>query len=320
MQATPYGPPKPRFKPFAHKGGPPDVQGVWTGDRYVGLLPPGDGFASTVYLEDGTFLQQLGRFLSWECTDEPGVYIATTIREDTYSNGTLVYRQRCEVGKVDLAKGLYYWKSSAEECPSPDSSDFNNPNTRVKSTSFPGRSTLYCTGNAGSGFANVGKAGLDGIQREGVSNGPPLPPPLDADASFPPKFAQSSGPKDISGIWFGDESRTGELVTSDGSFSSVALLPDGTFLNVLGRFNSHNCTGPGAYSGSISFTQTSQNSKSKKVSSDGCTSGAVNLEAQTYTWSSADGPKCPNEDSTKFILNRVGTSEALPTAASYSCT
>ncbi|KAH7615571.1 hypothetical protein Ndes2526B_g09680 [Nannochloris sp. 'desiccata'] len=319
MQATPYGPRKPSFKPFAHKGGPPDVEGVWTGDRYIGLLPPGDGFASTVYLEDGTFQQQMGRYLSWECTNESGVYIATAIRADTYSNGTIEYRQRCEVGKVDLAEGVYYWKSSADECPSIDSSDFNNPLTRVKdSISFPGASTLYCNGNAGAGFTNVGEAGLDAIRTDGVFTGPPLPPPLDPNASFPPKFAQPSGPKDISGIWYSDESRTGELIDSDGSFSSVALLPDGTFMTVLGLFNSNNCTGPGMYSGSITYTQTYQDLK--RVSSDGCTSGAVDLEAQTYTWSSANGPRnCPNENSIKFTFYRAGTSEALPTPASYAC-
>jgi hypothetical protein len=321
LRATPYGPSaKPRFPPFAHKGGPPDVQGVWTGDRYIGLLPPGDGFASTIYQEDGTFQEQMGRYLSWECTSEAGVYISTTIREDTYSNGTIEYRQRCEVGKVDLEKGIYYWKSSADECPDPkDSSHYNTPLYRVKnSTSIPGVSTLYCTGNAGDGYPNVGKAGLDAIKPEGVINGPPLPPPLDPNSSFPPKFSQLSGPTDISGIWYSDASRTGELITSDGSFSSVAYLPDDTFVEILGLFNSHNCTGQGAYSGSITFTKTYQDLK--RVSSDGCTSGIVDLQAQTYTWASADGNKCPEEKSMKFTLDRASTSEALPTPASYTCT
>jgi len=319
-QVTPYGPLRPRFKPFAHKGGPPDVQGVWTGDRYIGLLAPGDGFVSTVYLEDGTFQQQMGRYLSWECTKEKGVYIATANREDTYSNGTIEFRQRCEVGKVDLEEGVYYWKSSADQCPDPDSSDFNNPLNRVDSTFFPGVSTLYCTGNAGAGYTNVGKAGLAAIRPEGVTTGSPLPPPLNPSAAFPPTFAQPSGPKDNAGIWYGDEARSGELVTSDGSFSSVALLPDGTYLSVLGVFASHNCTGTGAYVGSASYTQTYQNLK--RVSSTGCTSGVVDLEAQTYTWSPVDdGSKsCPDENSLKFTLNRVATSEALPTPASYACT
>jgi hypothetical protein len=266
-------------------------------------------------------MQQMGRYLSWECavTEEPGVYIATTIREDTYSNGTIEYRQRCEVGKVDLAKGEYFWKSSAEVCPTPDAENFNTPLERVKnSTAIPGASNLFCTGkNAGAGYTNVGSAGLDAIRPDGVLNGPPLPPPLDPNASFPPKFSQSSGPSDISGIWYSDESRTGELVASDGSFSSVAYLPDDTFLEVLGLFNSHNCTETGAYSGSITFTQTFQDLK--RVSADGCTSGIVDLEEERYTWAAADAGKCPDENSMKFPMKRAATSESLPTATSYIC-
>ena len=319
LRATPYGPASKKFPPFANKGGPPDVTGVWSGDRYIGILPPGDGFASTVYLEDGTFQQQMGRYESWECTAEPGVYIATAVREDTYSNGTIEYRERCEVGKV-LAEGVYYWKSSADQCPEPNDSSFNTPLYRVKnSTSIPGVFTLYCTGNAGAGFTNVGKSGLDAKRPVGVTSGSPLPPPLDPNAPFPPVFAQSSGPTDLIGIWYSDESRTGELIAPDGSFSSVAYTLDGTFKETLGRFNSYNCTGPGAYVGSISFTQTSQDLK--KVSSVGCTSGSVDLKADTYTWSPASRDNtCPDENSPKFTLDRVNSSMALPTPTSLTCT
>jgi hypothetical protein len=327
LRATPYGKSPPatpsiqnRFQPFANKGGPPDVQGVWTGDRYIGILPPGDGFVSTIYLAENSWMQQMGRYLSWECTSQTGVYQATTIREDTYSNGTIEYRQRCEVGKVDLDAGVYYWKSSAEVCPDPnDSTNYNTPLKRVKnSNSIPGVKSLYCTGNnPGAGFTNIGKAGLDKIRPEGVYNGEALPPPLDPNAPFPPKFSNPSGPNDISGIWYSDSSRTGELIDQKGSFSSVAYLPDDTFMSVLGRFNSNNCTGAGMYSGSITFTQTFQDLK--RVSANGCTSGAVDIIGETYTWAAADPGKCPDKKSMSYTLNRAATSEALPAATTYEC-
>lgn len=324
LRATPYGggsPNKaPTFKAFAYKGGPPDIVGVFQSDVYIGILPNG-AFASTIYLGNNNnkddFMQQIGRYTSWECTSVPGVYIATTERADIYSNGTRYYAQRCEIGKVDLEAGIYYWESSPDKCPDPATATWNTPLYRVESKAFPGATTQYCKGQAGTGFDNVGKAGVQTKQPFDtlVRVGEPIPPPLHKPE--PPAFKNKGGPGETSGIWYSDELKMGELVTED-AFSSVQLQEGDILATVLGRFNSYQCSGAqGGYDSSLSFTQTFQNLT--EVSSQGCTSGVVDLAADTYDFRAGNSNKCPAADAFVFHLKRANSSDALPTATEYTC-
>ena len=290
--------------------------GVWESDRYIGILTNTAGFASTVFLPDGGFEQQLGKYTSWECTDVPGVYIATVLRGDTYSNGTRAFTEFCEVGQITPDFQTYFWNSSKVACPDPKTTDFTIPLYRVTSKAFPAPKSLYCDGTAGTGFNNGGKAGLTGKRPFGSVDGPPLPPPLllltnNNVTSFPPTFVNSGGgPGDVVGIWWSDERRTGELVDKD-YFSSIALQPDGTFLEVLGEFYSYECINggePGSYKAALTFTLTQQDFTDSD--GQGCTTGTVDLDKNTYVWSAADPVVCPGKGAPVYYMKRANTSEA----------
>lgn len=307
LHLRPYGPSPnaPSTMPtLAYKGGPPDAVGIWQSDSYIGIIQPA-GFASTLVLPDGTYQAQIGRYTSWECTVMPNVYMATVQRADIYNNGTIVYNERCEIGKIDIEQGLYFWKSSTTGCPDPATAQWDMPNYRVTSVKIPGPTAITCTGVKGSGFENEGTAGLVTAKRTGVTSGSPLPPAL-KPSPFPPVFSQSGTPADVIGIWYGDETQIGELVSKEG-FSSVQLLPDTTFMQVLGRFNSYNCTGSGAYTGSISYSIIYQNMTI--ASAAGCTSGTVNLQDNKYKWAAGSDAACPDFNSMNYELKRANTSQ-----------
>ena len=90
-------------------------------------------------------------------------------------------------------------------------------------------------------------------------------------------------------------------------FSSIQLLPDSTFQSVLGRFNSFNCTGPGAYIGSISYSIIQQNMT--VVSATGCDSGSVDLQESVYKWQAGEVATCPDGNAKTYQLNRAATSQ-----------
>ena len=108
------------FPPFANLGGPPDLSGSLYQEEsgYIGMIDS-SGFTSSLYLGDGQYMLQMGRYVSWECTGIPGEYRATVLRRDIYSNGTIEVASRCEKGKV-FAPNVYYWLSSTTECPTVD--------------------------------------------------------------------------------------------------------------------------------------------------------------------------------------------------------
>lgn len=299
LAATPYGPPPSRLPRFAYSGGPPDAAGAWAAPNFVNFQSA-SGFVTSVYLgdTDSPFQQQMGRFESWECAGGLGRYIATSLRADTYQNGSVVVTPHCEVGQVNLETGLYFWYATTDGCPDPATVQFTDPSRRIASKSLPGAAKYVCTGAEGLGVdAPAGGPGLAPSVRAGTRNaGTTLPPPLDSsNADFPPVFGRKEGPNDLTGVWFSDAFATGELVAPDGSIASVGLMPDGTYTSVLVRFNSYKCVSgsPGAYQASISFTQTFQNLTT--VSGAGCTAGAVAPRPGRgrYTWTPASDTACP---------------------------
>jgi hypothetical protein len=320
-QATPYGPPgaQGRLPTFAHAGGPPDVTGVFYADNYIGFVSHG-GFVSTVLFPDSNFQSQMGRYTTWECTDQPGGYIATSHRVDTYSNGTVDYQKRCEVGRIDLEKGVWYWNSQIDGCPDP-ADVVNQVFPSNESTALPAAKKLFCTGdNPGSGFSNTGPLGLDLKQNKyqlGTTvNGPPLPPPLEGGPP-PPVYKNAGGSPDAVGIWFSDEKTTGEVKTLEG-FSSIQLIPGG-FMDVLGRWNTYECgDAPGAYKASISYTQIKQDMT--KNSGDTCTDGVVDLASNEYTWQPGEGRGCPGPSTPEYPVKRVTDSKVIPTPTKLTCT
>ena len=304
---------------FAYLGGPPDARGSWSTDSYLNLQDD-SGFVSTLYLSNGDFVQQMGRFLNWQCTDKKGGYISKMLRTDTYSNGTVITAEYCEVGEVLIEQGIYRWNNSATYCPDPNNTVYTVPNTRVPFSRLPAPTNYTCTGVAGSGRNTQGGPGL--VRRfasPGITRGPALPPPLSPNTSFPPVFSSPGGPADLSGVYFSDAMTTGELATGNGTASSIQLLDDGTFTSVFIRFNSYNCTGsPGSYESSISYTQTFQNLT--RASGEGCSSGTVDLTTEVYGWSPAENGQCPPVGGEPaLIMKRVRDSPRLPTATANTC-
>jgi hypothetical protein len=338
LRATPYGPaPTPSnpsattFPPkFVNKGGSPDIAGVWHSDTYVGIVRP-SGFVSTIYQPDdaNTWMVQMGRWLSYECTGvADGQYIAATLRRDTYSNGTIVTKRRCEVGQIwfeDNGRGKYGWNSSDLVCPDPKTVQFNLPNYRVPNDSIHSRLSYTC--RKGGPSKAVDTFGVGGLELEGsvddaAASASELPPPLDTNANFPPVFANKGAPAEISGAWLaapggGDAAISIELVDQTG-FSNIQELADGRFASVLGRFDSYNCSGPGEYIAALSFYIAQQNATS--ASAAACTAGKVDLKAEQYSWITSNSQTCPgltNDGDTKMV--RAFSSNALPSATSLTC-
>lgn len=295
LRATPYGPSPSKFPKFKYTGGPPDAAGVWTNDAGI-CLHTGYSFVSTYYVGNGNpFQNQYGRYLSWECTSLEGVYIATVLRKDTYNNGTVVVQEHCEVAKVQ--DGTYFWTSSTTECPDPQTAEFPSDPTNlflVPSTALPGAASLICTGTEGSGANNNGPAAPPRTMKRGTVNGAPLPPALEP-ADFPPVFPRSGGPQAASGVWFSDSATIGNLISTGGMISSVALKGEGAedmFTATFARYNSYECGDGGAVKASFSFS-TISGDKIKVSSAVGCTTAAVDLEEGTYSWTLADPETCP---------------------------
>lgn len=216
------------------------------------------------------------------------------------------------MGKVEKGPSgwVYSWNGSDTACPTVQTVEYNLPLDRVESSSFPDPTTIVCTAGANpTGLNTIGKPGLDGAGTPGISQGPVIPPPFQPKA-FPPQFSTPGGPADAEGIWFDDAKTTAELV-GNSTFSSVALLADNTFLTVLGRFDSFNCTGiPGTYEASLTYTLTPQKSGTS-TSGVGCTAGTVDLSANTYEWQPANATACPDVPLTNpaYSMKRVGASQ-----------
>jgi len=262
----------------------------------------------------------MGRYLSWECTGNEGEYIATTIRRDTYKNGTIIVNYRCEVGQVTLgSESVWNWNSSDVACPDPNYTQYSQALSlkRINSSSLQPPATHTCAaGTKVSGMDTSAGPGLDRSVPIGIMKVPSIPPALQK-SDFPPTYATVGGPVDATGIWFSDASTTGEL--NDGkAFSSVALQTDDTYVTVMGRWNSNECSGPGSYLASLSYTLSNQDTTT--INGVGCTSGTVDLNVAVYKFETANPTTCPQltEDS-GTTMKRAGESSLLPTATQQTC-
>lgn len=252
----PQPPPDPEFvynttfTPFSNEGGPIDLTlSLYESETsYIGMLLP-SGFASSVYIGDGQFMIQMGKYLSWECTGNEGEYRATLIRRDIFSNGTMVVANRCELGKI--TPEYYYWISSTVVCPEvgtpfPESSQTTilYDTTTIKPPNF---SNLTCRQGADvTGLNTTGTAGLDPVYLNelGVySLNTTIPPPPRAVSGVytPPPYPYTGITPVVNGIWdlaYADAFRT---IASDGYSIILYNKTLNTFRQVLGKYDSYEC-------------------------------------------------------------------------------
>jgi hypothetical protein len=236
-----------KFPEFQNKGGPIDLTGSLYADGYIGLITP-SGFTSSVYLGDGVYQMQMGRYLSWECTGKEGEYRATVLRRDIYSNGTVLTKEHCEIGLLQ-APDSYYWISSEQECPDPETVDFTSTQRDIflLNSSIlppPNFANLTCTTGADP-------SGLDTSDGPGLSLkdakigeqylGSTVPPPLEGNSTFPPVFSYPGMTSEVHGVWEIPTANSFRTIAGDG-FSIVTYDAEkDVFQQALGRYNSYTC-------------------------------------------------------------------------------
>lgn len=322
LHATPYGP---RVQPdlpssvpvselteaaFANRGGPPEVLGVWVADAYTGIILP-SGFVSTVFQPDldNEWMQQMGRYIAYSCTGlEDGQYMALVTRRDTYSNGTIVTKNHCEIGQTTLQENgnaVFGFYSSVEMCANPATIDLGMDIYRVPNSTIPEVGGYTCKkGGTAKGTDTYGEPALDDLDLKTINLGTSLPPPLDENSDFPPTFSNPGAPEELVGIWVQEPDDgnvvSAELVSKNG-FSYVSTTPDEGFFGVIARLNSYNKTDQdNSYVASISYFTTNEDGTTS--SGLGCTAGRINLQENRYYWIAANEDKCPDlSDSTEKI-------------------
>ncbi|WPT11628.1 hypothetical protein PSENEW3n2_00005128 [Picochlorum sp. SENEW3] len=238
------------FPPFANEGGPIDLTlSLYESQTsYIGMLLP-SGFVSSLYLGDGQFMMQMGKFLSWECTGNEGEYRATLIRRDIFSNGTVVVANRCELGKI--TPEFYYWVSSTVTCPEVGTAFPESSETTIlydtTTIAPPNFSNLTCKqGATVTGLNTTGTAGLDPVYLNelGVySLNTTIPPPPRAVPGVytPPPFQYKGITPVVNGIWdlaYADAFRT---IASDGFCIILYNKTLNTFTQALGKYDSYEC-------------------------------------------------------------------------------
>jgi len=293
-----------KFPEFKNKGGPIDLSGSLYADGYVGLITP-SGFTSSVYLGDGVYQMQMGRYLSWECTGKEGEYRATVLRRDIYSNGTLYIKEHCEIGLIQ-APDSYYWISSVEECPDPETVDFSS----TQRDTFLLNSSILPAPNFGNLTCSTGAdpSGLDTSDGPGLSLkdakigeqylGSMVPPPLERNSTFPPVFSYPGITSEVHGVWEIPAANSFRTIAGDG-FSIVTYDAEkDVFQQALGRYNSYTCLNgstPG-YRSSASQSSFNESGVVYFGTGAGCSAG-VFLDSEVKEVSIAAGlESCPEPD------------------------
>lgn len=238
------------FPPFANQGGPIDLTlSLYESETsYIGMLLP-SGFVSSVYLGDGEFMMQMGRYLSWECTGNNGEYRATLIRRDIFSNGTVVVANRCELGKI--TEQSYYWVSSTVTCPEVGTEFPASSETTIlyDTTTIlpPDFNNLTCAQGANvTGLNTTGNAGLDPMYSNELGvyslNTTIPPPPMAVDGVYtPPPYQYKGITPVVNGIWDLAYANAFRTIASDG-FTIISYNETlDTFLQSLGKYDSYEC-------------------------------------------------------------------------------
>eukprot|EP00890_Picochlorum_soloecismus_P000596 jgi/Picsp_1/1537/NSC_05015-R1_---NA--- len=293
-----------KFTEFKNKGGPIDLTGSLYADGYIGLITP-SGFTSSVYLGDGVYQMQMGRYLSWECTGNEGEYTATVLRRDIYSNGTVFTKEHCEIGLIQ-APDSYYWISSEEECPDPETVDFSSTqrDTFLLNSSIlpaPNFANLTCsTGADPSGLDTSDGPGLNLKDAEIGEQylGSMVPPPLEGNSTFPPVFSYPGITSEVHGIWEIPTANSFRTIAGDG-FSIVTYDAEkNIFQQALGRYNSYTCLNSSTPGYRSSASQSSFNESGVVYfgTGAGCSAG-VFLDPEVKEVSIAGGlESCPEPD------------------------
>jgi hypothetical protein len=246
------------FPPFPNAGGPPDLSGALYQDTsgYIGMIDE-SGFTSSQPLGNGQYMLQMGRYISWECTGIPGEYRATVLRRDLYSNGTIEVASRCEKGKI-VAPNVYYWLSSTVECPSIDEPFPEWSKTTIDTNGYtslppPAFGNLTCGVGSGpdnpSGMDTSGSSGLDPAYADALGvyqivSPSVIPPTYNVTSSGvdPPSFANPGITPVVNGIWDIENLDAFRTISGNGfaivSFNNTSR----EFSQVLGRYESYECT------------------------------------------------------------------------------
>lgn len=269
-------------------GGPPFLEGAvfnWnaTAAETVSLGLVANNSFSVSGVDEGGLFSVFGRYLSWQCGDEPGTY--TTVLEFSFlsnvpgkSHGP---KQVCQFGRISLNDMVSIWGQSETECPSATTNVDLIFDRRPLETAVCGEAPDLLANitlpDAANDTAGMGARKLLAAAPFANPGGPLF---LDG-----PSYDLSPDQNDVVGMG----------LTHESDYSFAAQDPAEGLITERGTYTSWECVAdkPGYYRAAVNITV--YNADGKVVDTkEACEFGYVDDNNKLNGWAQAEG-ECPTE-------------------------